>query len=136
MRRTPTPARSPIDRAARKREDVDRDADLAHDPRDLIQIDEAWRVDHVGPGVAVGDETRDRVVEVVDAADVVLGPRGQDEWLDIRVRGRHGLGDSLHRHVERVDAVGSGVVVLDREARAPASERSRTVSATPPGSSG
>ena len=59
---------------------------FVHDPRDLIQIDEAWRVDHVGPGVAVGDEARDRVVEVVDAADVVLGPRGQHERLDIRVR--------------------------------------------------
>ena len=96
MRRTPTRGEIADRRAARQREDVDRDADLVHDPGDLIQIDEARRVDHVGPGVAVGDETRDRVVEVVDATDVVLGPRGQDEWLDIRVRGRHGLGDPLH----------------------------------------
>ena len=90
----------------------------------------------VGAGVAVGDQAGDRVVEVVDAADVVLAPAGEHHRVGEPVRRLGGLGDPLRGEPDVVDPVGRRVVVLDREAGRAASASSATVSAMPPGSSG
>ena len=67
-------------------------ADLVDHAPDLLEVGEPGCVQAVGARIAVGDEPRDRVVEIVDAADVVLGAAGQhDPEL---VRGAGGLGDA------------------------------------------
>ena len=61
------------------------------------------RVDAVGAGVAVGDQPRDRVVEIVDAADVVLGPAGQHHRLVEPVSRLGRCGHALGRETDIVD---------------------------------
>ena len=75
-------------------------------------LGQAGRVQHVGTGVAVGDEAGDRVVEVGDAVEEVLRPCREHEVGGRRSCRRHSFGRSL----DRTDRVGAWVVVLDREA--------------------
>ena len=104
-------------RPARQREDVDRRLHGLHDGADLVEVGQPGRVQAVGAGIPVGDEARDRVVEVVDVADVVLGAAGEHHRLGQGVRGLGRLGDTLRRQLDVVDTAGRGVVVLDRAAR-------------------
>ena len=104
-------------RHRRGREHVDGHADRVDHRRDLLRRREPGRIDAVGAGVAVGDEARDRVVEVVDAVEVVLRAAREHEW---RIEGsgrRRGLGDALGREPDVLDLAGDGVPVLDRAAR-------------------
>jgi len=45
---------------------------------DLIEIGQTRRVHRIGAGVSIGDQAGDGVVEVVDAAEVVLRSTGED----------------------------------------------------------
>ena len=85
--------------------------------RDLLEVGEARRVDDVGAGIAVGDQPGDRVVEIVDAADVVLRASGQHQRLVLFARRLRRFRDALGRGCDVVHAARVRVVVLDREAR-------------------
>ena len=98
--------------------------------------DRPWRVHHVRAGVPVGDQPGDRVVEIVDAADVVLAAAGEHHRVGQAMRGLCGHGDLLGGDPDVVDAVGCRVVVLDREARRPGVGEQRHGLGHPPGSSG
>ena len=76
----------------------------------------AGRVEAVGACVAVGDEAGDRVVEVVDAVEVVLRAPGEHDRLVEGVRGLGGLGDALGGEPDVVDPPRDRVPVLDRAA--------------------
>src|SRR5581483_10858529 len=79
---------------------------------DLVEVGEAGSVEALRARVAVGDEPLDRRVQVVDAADVVLAPPGQQ---DARLAGGlRGLRDPRGGDLDRVHAAGGRVVVLDR----------------------
>ena len=83
--------------------------------RDLIEIDEAGGVDHVGAGSDVGLQPGDRVIEIVDPVQEVLATRRQDQPGCSRA-GRC-RADALHSDVERIDRLGQRVPVLDRAPR-------------------
>ena len=89
--------------------------DRLADGRDLLGRAEAGRVEAVGAGPLERLESRDRVVEVRVAAEVVLGPRGEHEREGESPRRLHRSGDPLDRVVEVVEPAGR-VVVLDRAA--------------------
>ena len=82
-------------RSGRPEQHVDGHRDGFHDRADLARVHEAGRVEHVRAGRLVGEEAGDRVVEVVDAVDVVLGAPGDDQiltgGLDRRRHPRGGL---------------------------------------------
>ena len=78
-------------RRGREREHVHGHADRLDDRLDLVDVREAWRVDAVGAGVAIGDQPGDRVVEVVHAADVVLGAAREHHRLGEAVSGLRGF---------------------------------------------
>ena len=95
MRRTPSLRELRDRRRCRHGEHVDRHSDRVDDRGDLLRRREPRRVDAVGAGVAVGDEPRDRVVEVVDAVEVVLRAARQHERRVERACRLRGLRDAL-----------------------------------------
>ena len=86
-----------------------------HDSCNLPEVGQAGRVEDVRARIAVRGEALDRVVEVVDAADVVFGAAGEDERLALRARGLRGFRDTLCRRGDFVHSPRLGVEVLDRE---------------------
>ena len=66
-------------REARQRQHVDRLRDRVAHRADLLDARQARRVEHVGAGLLVRLEARDRVVQVGVAADVVLRARREHE---------------------------------------------------------
>ena len=106
-RRTPTDASSAI-AAHRDREHVDRHVDRRQPRCDLVESLSHGRVHGVRPRVAVGDETRDRVVEVVHAVEVVLGTAREHHRLGEAMGGLRGDRDPLRGDLDVVDAVVAG----------------------------
>ena len=74
--------------ASRQREDVHRPRTAATTARMSSSDRRPGRVEHVGAGLLVGAQPRDRVVEVVAAVEVVLGARGEHERPRPRARPR------------------------------------------------
>ena len=122
MRRTPS-RRARRSAALRAREHVDRHADRVDDRRDLLRRREPRRVDAVGAGVAVGDEPRDRVVEVVDAVEVVLRAARQHERRVERAGRLRGLGDALGASATSSIRPATGFQSSIEQPAAPASPR-------------
>ncbi len=80
-------------------------------------IDQPGRIQDIGARVAIRDEPLDRVGQIVDAVQVILGAGGQHQAMlpgrfDCR---RYALGGD----VDGIDRSSGGVVVLDRTARRP-----------------
>ena len=101
-------------RATRQGEDVDRAGGLLHDPGDVAEVDQARRVDDLRPGVAEGDESGDRLVEVGAAVEEALGAGGEHEaGRCCRISSG---GDACDGDVEGVDGLLRRVVVLERAA--------------------
>ena len=120
-------------RAAREDKHIDRDLDLAHEPRDLLQIYETRGVDGVGARVAIRDESPDRVVEILNTTEVVLGPCGEHKRLGERVSRLGGNADPLDRELEVLDPMRSRVVVLQRAAGRPGGRELRDCLGDTPG---
>jgi hypothetical protein len=91
-------------------------ADRAGHGGDLFHRGQARGVDNVRAGVAVGDQARDGVAEVVDAADVVFRPAVEHHRLGQAAGRVSGDGDSLRGDCDVVDAACGRVIVLDGKA--------------------
>ena len=86
IRATPSAASSATVGGARHGEHVDRPVDRRDDLPDVLGARQPGREQHVGAGLLVGLQPGDRVGQVVAAADVVLGPRGEHQLHRARVR--------------------------------------------------
>jgi hypothetical protein len=76
------------------------------------------RVEHVGTGFGVGAQAGDRVVEIVNAADVVFRARGEHELHRAGMGGRNRGGDPRDGMLEGIDRARLVIAeVLDRAAR-------------------
>ena len=95
-------------------EHVDGLVEGRHDAADVVDGDDPRRVQHIGACLLVPLQPSDRVGEVVDAVQVVLGARGEHEVL-AAVRGLGRGRDSLGGEIDVVDRL-AGVAgeVLDR----------------------
>ena len=103
-------------RHAGEHEDVDRHVDGLDDAGDLLGGGDRRGVDDVGAGGGVGLQPGDRVVEVVDAAEVVLGATREHETHRPGM-GRLGSGGNpLAGEPDVVDRLLVRVPVLDRAA--------------------
>jgi len=96
-------------------EDVDRRFHFLDQVSNLAGVHEARRVEDVRARVAIGAQPTDRVLKIVDAIQVVLGARSEDD--PVGARSCCGGGDAIDRYVERIDAAASRVVILDRATR-------------------
>src|SRR5690606_28587123 len=77
---------------------VDGPTGLRHQPLQVRDRGDAGGVEDIGTDVAEGAQPGDRVVEVVDPVEVVLGPGGEHEPR--LGRGCRGRLHSFHREVE------------------------------------
>ena len=91
------------------------------------------RVHDVGTDGGVRLQPVDRVVEIVDAADVVLGPRREHQPDRSGVGGVGGSGDAVASQVTVVDRPLVGSPILDRAPGEPDAAADATVAATSSG---
>ena len=127
MRRTPSRASSAIGGVAGTASTLT-GTSTASTTAEFLRRREPRRVDAVGAGVPVGDEPGDRVVEVVDAVEVVLRAARQYERRVERPGRLGGLGDALDGESDILDPPRDRVPVLDRAACRTRLARSLTVS--------
>ena len=125
-RRRPRPTRAPPRaRPARpcsacrsRRQHVDRSVHGFDHVTNVLRGAQPGREQHVGAGLLVGLQARDRVGQVLAAADVVLGPRGEHHPDRPRVRDLGGGDDALAGEAPARRWVADAArVVLDRAAR-------------------
>src|SRR3989449_2242051 len=98
-------------RPVRPEEHVDRRLHLVHDPGDGFQVHQPGGVHDVRSAASERLQPGNRVVEVLDPIEVVLGSGGEHDPVRVRRLDR-GL-DTEGRDLDRVNAVGR-IVVFDR----------------------
>ena len=133
-RATPAAASSATDGPPGEQEHVHRPVDGRHDGADVLDREQPRCVEHVGPGLLVRLQPGDRVVEVADAVDQVLGPRREHQAARSGRLG--GGGHALGGQTDVVDRSDSLCRKSSTEApAAPAAAAAVIVAATPAGSS-
>ena len=101
-------------RNTRKHQHVDRHRDVVDNRLDLVGGRDPGGVHDVGPGCGVRLQSGERVVEVVDAPEVVLGTGSEHEAHRTSVGGLGRRGDPVDGQLVVVDGLAVGVPVLDR----------------------